>query len=95
VSTAVVVRYRCGMNTIVTRPEVETDRTDTGEPTFSHYVPRDEIMRAMVEGVPVTALCGKTWIPSRDPQKYPVCPVCQELMAHVEDMFGSGEGDGS
>jgi len=27
----------------------------------------------------VIALCGKVWIPNRDPQKFPVCPECQEI----------------
>ena len=29
-------------------------------------------------GTPVVALCGKVWVPSRDPEKYPVCPECKE-----------------
>ena len=36
-------------------------------------------MEAMVNGTPVVALCGKVWIPSRDPQKFPVCPECKEI----------------
>ena len=36
-------------------------------------------MRSAVEGVAVIALCGKKWIPNRDPQKYPVCPSCKEI----------------
>jgi hypothetical protein len=34
--------------------------------------------------VPVVALCGKKWIPNRDPQRYPVCPTCKELMARFK-----------
>ena len=30
-------------------------------------------------GTPIIALCGKVWVPSRDPQKYPVCPACKEI----------------
>jgi hypothetical protein len=33
----------------------------------------------MVMGTPVVALCGKVWVPSRDPEKYPVCPECKEV----------------
>jgi hypothetical protein len=36
-------------------------------------------MDAMVNGTPVVALCGKVWVPSRDPEKYPVCPECKEI----------------
>jgi hypothetical protein len=32
-----------------------------------------------VTGTPVKALCGKVWVPSRDPKKYPVCPACKEI----------------
>lgn len=50
---------------------------------FSHYAPKDKVMEAMVMGTPVTALCGKVWVPSRDPQKYPVCPTCKEIWESI------------
>jgi hypothetical protein len=53
---------------------------------FAHYTDRADAMRSMVEGTPVTALCGKTWVPSRDPERYPVCPTCREIHA---TLFGS------
>lgn len=46
---------------------------------FSHYVPKAKLMEAMVNGTPVVALCGKVWIPSRNPEKFPVCPDCKEI----------------
>jgi hypothetical protein len=53
---------------------------DEGEhDRFAHYVRKEDIMRSAVEGVAVIALCGKKWIPNRDPQKYPVCPSCKEI----------------
>lgn len=48
---------------------------------FSHYVPKDKILESALTGEPVKALCGKMWIPNRDPQKFPVCPVCKEIYA--------------
>jgi hypothetical protein len=30
-------------------------------------------------GTPVTALCGKVWVPGRDPSKFPICPDCQKI----------------
>ena len=48
---------------------------------FAHYVRKADIVRANVEGVPVVALCGKKWIPTRDPSGYPVCPTCKEIKA--------------
>lgn len=46
---------------------------------FAHYVPKDKLTAAMVNGTPVIALCGKVWVPSRDPQRFPVCPECKEI----------------
>jgi len=67
------------------RTEERTDyRYDEGDhERFSHYAPKDQIMQAMVEGTPVRALCGKLWVPSRDPQRFPVCPVCKDLYDNV------------
>lgn len=46
---------------------------------FAHYVDKAEAVKSMVEGTPVVALCGKKWVPSRDPEKFPICPTCKEL----------------
>jgi hypothetical protein len=46
---------------------------------YSHYVNKNKIVESAVLGNAVEALCGKVWIPSRDPQKFPVCPTCQEI----------------
>lgn len=46
---------------------------------FSHYVKKDKIVQSAVMGSAVVALCGKVWVPSRDPQKFPVCPSCKEI----------------
>jgi len=64
---------------------------------FSHYVAKDKLTDAMINGTPVVALCGKVWVPSRDPQKYPVCPECKELFAGMprgpkEPQGAGGEG---
>jgi hypothetical protein len=61
---------------------VEPVLSDDGDhERFSHYADRDKITEAMVTGTPVVALCGKVWVPSRDPKKYPVCPDCERLFA--------------
>jgi len=60
---------------------------------FSHYVPKDKLMEAMVNGTPVIALCGKVWVPSRDPQRYPVCPQCKEIWAKMPAGGGDKGGD--
>ncbi len=60
---------------------------------FSHYVPKDKLMEAMVNGTPVVALCGKVWVPSRDPQRYPVCPTCKEIWESMPKGEDGGGGD--
>lgn len=64
------------------RPETKYDEGDHDR--FSHYVigGGEALMRSAVTGEPVTALCGKVWVPSRDPKKYPVCPLCEEVQAN-------------
>lgn len=61
--------------------EERTDlRLDEGDhERFAHYADKDKIMEAMVNGTPVRALCGKVWVPSRDPQRFPICPECKEI----------------
>jgi hypothetical protein len=57
-------------------------RLDDGDhDRFAHYVigGSEAIVRSMVTGDPVTALCGKVWVPSRDPERFPVCPECKDI----------------
>ncbi len=59
-------------------------RLDEGDhERFSHYVPKHKLTEAMVMGTPVIALCGKVWVPSRNPDRYPVCPECKEIWASM------------
>lgn len=60
--------------------EVLDLRTDSGDhDLFAHYVEKEDLTDAIVNGWPVIALCGKIWVPSRDPEKFPVCPECKDL----------------
>lgn len=67
--------------TDVSSPDTKLDEGDHDR--FSHYVigGSEAIMRSAVTGEPVVALCGKVWVPSRDPKRYPVCPMCEEVQA--------------
>ena len=58
---------------------------------FAHDAPRDKIVEAMVTGTPIVALCGKVWVPSRDPKRFPVCPECKEIF---EGLPPGDEGSG-
>lgn len=44
---------------------------------LAHFVPADQLADAIIFGTPLTALCGKTWVPTRDPKQFPVCPDCK------------------
>jgi hypothetical protein len=60
--------------------EEQTQNLEPGDhERFSHYVRKEKIVESAVMGTPVVALCGKVWVPGRDPQKFPVCPICQEI----------------
>ncbi len=60
-----------------TRPDLS--HGDGDHERFAHYVQKNKIMDSAVSGSPVIALCGKVWVPNRDPKKYPVCPECKEI----------------
>jgi hypothetical protein len=61
-------------------------RLDEGDhERFSHYVPKNKLTEAMVMGTPVIALCGKVWVPSRNPDRFPVCPECKEIWESMRD----------
>lgn len=72
----------CVSTDVKTSPP-QTKRDEGDHDRFSHYVigGGEALMRSAVTGEPVVALCGKVWVPSRDPKKYPVCPLCEEVQA--------------
>jgi len=66
-----------------TRPDATPDPTtgDGDHDRFAHYCRKDDVTRAYITGEAIEALCGKKWVPSRDPKRYPVCPTCVERKA--------------
>lgn len=70
-----------GDTDLLTRPEVEDD--EGSHDRFAHYIKKDKVVESAVTGKAVRALCGKKWVPSRDPEKYPICPVCKEIYASL------------
>ena len=61
----------------LTRPVEQED--DGGHDRYAHYIKKEKIVQSAVTGKAVRALCGKKWVPSRDPEKYPICPTCKEI----------------
>jgi len=66
-----------------TKPALPTT-ADGDHDRFSHYAPKADVARAYAMGEPITALCGKRWVPSRDPERYPICPDCVRIKASLD-----------
>jgi hypothetical protein len=65
---------------VLEREQVEEQLQEPGDhERFSHYVRKEKILESALSGEPVVALCGKVWVPGRDPKKFPVCPTCKEI----------------
>ena len=70
-----------------------TPQVDAGDhERFTHivlegYTPDDgefvalgnSVVEGMINSSAVKALCGKVWVPGKDPKKYPICPTCKEI----------------
>lgn len=52
---------------------------------YAHFVGKDGLVEAMVNGGYVQALCGWFFIPMRDPNKFPVCPRCKDLQGMLPE----------
>ena len=64
----------------------ETTPVEPGDhDKFAHYAPKDKITEALINGTPIMALCGKVWIPSRDPKGFSICPECKEIFSEIPD----------
>lgn len=77
----------------ITKERAEPQYQDGDHERFSHYVPKDKLTEAMVMGTPVIALCGKVWVPSRNPERFPVCPMCKEIWEQMNPGPGGPDGD--
>lgn len=64
--------------------DTRTWTSDGDHERHSHYIDKDQVLEGYINGKPVIALCGKIWVPSRDPEKYPVCPTCKEIYAEMQ-----------
>ncbi|GAB3593180.1 DUF3039 domain-containing protein [Angustibacter peucedani] len=65
---------------VLERELVEEQQVEAGDhERFAHYVRKEKILESALSGEPVIALCGKVWVPGRDPNRFPVCPACKEI----------------
>lgn len=70
---------------LLERTETEEQVEPGDHERFAHYVRKAKIMESALSGKPVIALCGKVWVPGRDPNKFPVCPICKEIYDGLRD----------
>lgn len=67
------------------KTEEKLDQVENGDhERYSHYVKKDKIVESAVMGNAVVALCGKVWVPSRDPERFPVCPECKAIFEKLK-----------
>ena len=67
------------MSSVIEDTENETIDADTGSQRFAHYANSVSVTEGYITGKPIVAICGKVFVPSRDPEKFPICPICKEL----------------
>lgn len=75
--------------TTLVEEELRTSWSEGDHERFAHFVRKEKILESALSGEPVIALCGKVWVPGRDPSRFPVCPQCQAIYD------GLPPGDGS
>lgn len=63
----------------LTRPDTQRAHVDGDHDLFAHIALADDIARCTVTGEELVALCGKRWVPCRDPDGLPVCPECTSI----------------
>jgi hypothetical protein len=59
----------------------DTQNTDSDDSNqFAHYAEAAKVTEGYIMGTPVIALCGKVFIPHKDPLKLRICPDCKEIL---------------
>lgn len=99
--TATITEERTALeDRVITDREPEADiPTSTDKPESAHIVmvpsgepdqtPQAYVMRAMVEGFAIMALCGYVFTPSRGAKNLPVCAPCKAVFEN--DPLGHGD----
>ena len=90
------------MSTMTDERVITETLTSTDKPESAHIVmtppgepdetPHAYVMRARIEGFPVTAICGFTWIPNKPATGLPVCQECNDIYESEDRGDDSGDG---
>jgi hypothetical protein len=68
----------------VTSPEVTTvDETTDDSDSVAHIIKKSDWEKAYIMGEPVMALCGKLWVPHKNPDNLPMCGRCTETFREI------------
>lgn len=65
--------------TITPDTTIDPSTGDGDHDRYAHICRKEDVTRAYITGEAIEALCGKKWVPSRDPSRFPLCPECKEL----------------
>jgi hypothetical protein len=75
------------MSSIETAPRLGD--TGTGAPKVAHIVKKGDATRGYIEGAEIEAICGERFIPSRDPERLPVCEACKATLERIRATPGN------
>lgn len=67
---------------------IQNFNVDGDHDKFAHYADKTDVTEAFVTGIPIIALCGKIWVPTRDGSGFPVCPECQKIFSRLTSADG-------
>lgn len=67
------------MTAVLERETVLQDQDEDEEEQFSHYADKVSVTAGYVLGTPVEAVCGKVFVPHRNPDRLPLCPKCKAI----------------
>ncbi len=74
---------------VIERPDTRLSDPDLDEGKVAHIIRKDDQMRGYVMGEEVVALCGTRFVPTRDPEQYPVCGACKETLSRLRGSGGN------
>ena len=63
-----------------TLEKTDLDTQENNDEHLAHYADAAKVTEGYIMGTPVIALCGKVFIPHRNPEKLRVCPICKEIV---------------
>jgi len=81
-----------GSTAVLEREELRQEVEPGDHERFAHYVRKEKILESALSGEPVIALCGKVWVPGRDPKRFPVCPACKAIFEGLRPSGDDSDG---